>query len=745
MAPAADREGLDREARKFLSQRTRFRGLLLANPNYFGNVKDSPFEPVESIASNTTFEEIGCVGYQPQFNRLETVVYVKQPGGYGGDVCSPGTPEYVRIYLSFDGGATWDDHGVSSFTAYDIPGTSPQNRVEYALTTLVAPARRACSVANLVLVRAILSWNVPPPPGDPDYTPVWGEVHETHIQVEPRRRFPISDLLAASKAELPTSLANVIDVSHEVPVVEPPALSAVALQRRYGDKVELHRFALPQVQRLLDEPVAAETLHAPGFKGQLAELDFDIDDLQAFFPTDGSTRYEELECIGFNVNQQVLVGVIRVKLPVGFSGDLCEAGSREFVTFWADLDDNGTFETCLGTTSVNVHDIAEVPDEGLEYSVFLPVDLNHLQQPCQRGARLIRIRAILSWQVPPPCANPNFVPVWGNREETLIHLAPGFRQPPNVHTPIIQTVGSMDVGDISFATGLANGPAVLAGFTANDSPFGGVVILTGHLANPTDISNGAPHLKYRVEVRQDGAPGWQPVTDPFTLHRDQLLGGVWSDLPPVVQSVDSDGYYTYRADLTGNGGNARIFPVGNVLASWRTHGLTGYWRIRILAKEEASPVPQWVSNVVRVRIDDQAPAVDLDITSGGGACADFTIGDVISGTYSATDEHFGDLRFVVLPPVISGNPSGGEFTSPAPYPGVDLMPLNRAYNAGAPPGVPTAGEAGTWSLDTTGMPRCGYVVELGVWDRTIVDSGSVGRFNRDLVGLCLRSAEGDGD
>ncbi|UUZ53064.1 hypothetical protein LP419_29360 [Massilia sp. H-1] len=32
------------------------------------------------------------------------------------------------------------------------------------------------------------------------------------------------------------------------------------------------------------------------------------------FPVDGSTRYEELECIGLNPNQDALVGVIRVKL-----------------------------------------------------------------------------------------------------------------------------------------------------------------------------------------------------------------------------------------------------------------------------------------------------------------------------------------------------------------------------------------------------------------------------------------------
>ena len=54
--------------------RERFRALLLANPNYFGNLTDSPFEPKVKMSLNTTYEELGCVGYQPQFRRLEGVV-----------------------------------------------------------------------------------------------------------------------------------------------------------------------------------------------------------------------------------------------------------------------------------------------------------------------------------------------------------------------------------------------------------------------------------------------------------------------------------------------------------------------------------------------------------------------------------------------------------------------------------------------------------------------------------------------
>jgi len=69
-------------------ERRRFRELLLKNPNYFGNIKVSPFKPVKKVESNTSYEELKCVGYNPTLERLEAVVYVKKNYGYGGGICS---------------------------------------------------------------------------------------------------------------------------------------------------------------------------------------------------------------------------------------------------------------------------------------------------------------------------------------------------------------------------------------------------------------------------------------------------------------------------------------------------------------------------------------------------------------------------------------------------------------------------------------------------------------------------------
>jgi len=76
-------------------ERSQFRALLLANPNYFGTLSDSPFKAVKAIQSNKSYEEIGCVGFHPQSKRLDAVIFVKEPFGYNGDVCTTGNGSSV--------------------------------------------------------------------------------------------------------------------------------------------------------------------------------------------------------------------------------------------------------------------------------------------------------------------------------------------------------------------------------------------------------------------------------------------------------------------------------------------------------------------------------------------------------------------------------------------------------------------------------------------------------------------------
>ncbi len=704
-------------------ERTHFRALVLANPNYFGNLKDSPYKPVKELLENTSYEVLTCVGLNPQFSRLEAIVNTNLDFGYGGDLCSSGTPEYVRFYMSFDGGATWQDMGITSFIAHDIAGPKP---LEYAVTLQVSLGEQFCLVENLARVRAILSWDYAPPANTPSFAPTWGNVLEADVQIQPAELLLIGDLLKEAKVALTKELESVLDPSKQVALAAPKTLSVAELAAEYhGTKVPSHRFLFAAAQQAMTASTPSDYLTAAS-----AELEFDLGKAVAtILETSGDTTFEELSCVGLDPNLDTLNAVLTVKLASGYSGGLCTAGSQEFVAFWIDWGD-GAGWTYAGTTSVGVHDIASIPPGGLHYGLFLPIDLTSKQRPCDQGPILPLVRAVLSWQVPPPPGNPDYVPTWGNRQETQVQVPPGQAAPG--HTPFIETVGNMAVTSINPVSGLANGPAVAAGFTTTDSPFGGVVVLTGHVANPPYVLGGATALEYRVSVSRDGGVTWQPLNNQFTAFLTYLTAGIWSGPFPITQVSTPDGWYTYYEDISGP--NKR-FVAENVLAQWVTGGpMTGLWQIKFDARDPSSNTVYPGVQLITVDLDNAAPTVQIDITSGGGACADFMAGTVIDGTYAVADEHFGQYTFSVQPvpvPLHPGtstiNPSGGgAFTGNSPF--------SRSH-----PAVPTDGEHGTWSLDTTGMQRCGYVIYLEARDRTIVNSGYVGWYASTVVGLCLRT------
>ncbi len=702
---------LSAEAEKIRKQ---FRTLVLGNPNYFGNLDDSPFKPVLKVIGDTTYEEIGCVGFHPQLQRLHAVVYVKQSSGYGGGVCSNGTPEYVRFFLSFDNGATWQDQGLASFTAYDIPDNN--GRLEYAVTRRINPPRKFCFQNNLILCRAILSWNVAPPP-DPNFKPVWGDAHDTRIEVEGFRLFLLKDLLEAVQVKVPQNLELAVDLDQPIHAAKLTPLSAIQLAAAYkGKEVEPHRFAFAELHEAVSKSGSSELLMAKGFKSPLLELGIDFSKIgDLLFPTDGSVFYEELECVGYDTNQDTLVGILRVKKPNGYSGGPCTAGSTEYVTFWGDFDGNGTFETCLGTASVKVNDFAEIPREGLEYSVFLKADLAKYRQPCVKGAKLVRIRAILSWQVAAPCANPNYVPVWGNREETIIHILPGGVI--DGQFPILSSVGDMAVSDIN-GSGFATGVGIETGFSAQNSPFGGFITLCGKIVGGTAAS------RYRVLIKPHGAPAsaFVPLTDEPTGLKLALV-----TFPPLIIDsnhivhADALGYYPYEDFASDH------FVDGSVLMRWFTGPAEdgNAYDLRLDLSTDGNPDHDIHGNLVTVHIDNKAPDVDLTIDLGvGGECADFPLGVTFTGTYKAKDVHFHSFSFEVQP----SGPANGVLPTPAS--GASVF----AGGAIADPGV----SAGTYSFNTTGMKPCGYALILHVWDRTNVNSGTTRNYNKDSVGFCLK-------
>lgn len=747
-------------------ERTQFRRLILANPNYFGNLKVSTFQPVKPLQSNRTYEELMCVGLNPPYDRLEAVIQVKKEVGYGGEICSPGTREFVRFYVDLFDNGVWHDVGVTSVQVHDIPGDKP---LCYAVRRDFSAFKKFCVFENIVKVRAILQWNSPPPANAPDYPPVWGNVVDVQVQIHPVKFFPWGDVvkeLDKLEIKIPDPIGPVIkelDPKVVLTAIQTEPLSLAQKRALYKDQnVPVHRFAFQEVQQLLS--LSEPNLLASAGEASLVDLGLPVDQLDDLvtkvFPTDGDTSFEELRCVGLYPELDLLEAVLTVKQAGGYSGRLCRNGSTEYVAFWIDFNDGNGFQY-MGTSTVNVHDLQTIPREDVQYAVFLKKDLSKFRVPCEVGPRVVRLRAILSWEAPPPPGNPNYVPPWGNREECRVQLHPGKLVG---HIPLIETVGDIAVDDINQIDGLATGNGQIGAFSVFQSPFGGVVTITGRIGDPPDSFNsGVLPFKYRIEVF--GPPpfnSWQPLINPITVKISQWIGGIPQQCTPgnfvcdatLTPTDDGDGlgpgWYEYLEDIKGPD---QRFLVVDKLASWFTNSaMEGLWQIRITAKDSSGPFVFAGIQTIRVRIDNTPPsgpagpgATQAQIeanpplritgaTFNGNpvpalGCGKFPVGTIITGTYEVHDpgltspnQHFGSLSLDVIPD--------------GPANGVNPVPSSRSF----PAPVPTTGELGNWTLDTAGMDPCGYVIRLVAGDRTNFNSAGHALSLAYDVGFCLETA-----
>jgi hypothetical protein len=700
--------------KKLPKERTHFKELLLAN--HFGTNPASKQKAVAKATGNTTYEELTCVGYQPAAQRLDATVIIKQDAGYSGGICTEGSQEYVKFFTSTDGGASWDEQGTVAFTVYDVAGPKP---LEYAAKLSVDLTEKCCTTENLVLVRAILSWEVPP--GGPNDPVVWGNSLDATVQVAPLSAGTLLQLLECLKIKLPEGLADIADIEQAVTFGSGKALSPAELSAEYkGKKVPQHRFLLGHLQELLAYPgTLTEKLGTPGFELFPGVEKVDISKLIAILlDPQGDETFEQLGCLGLNPKTGELIATVDVKLSSGYSGGLCSAGSPELVAFWVDWEDGSGWHY-VGTAAVGVHDIGSIPKNGLSYSVFLPFpDLYTHRKPCDDGPRLARIRAVLSWQTPPSTTDPYAVPVWGGHEETTILVPPG--QPVSGGGgPFIDTIGDMDISDINNLTGLATGQSATVGFTATQSPFGANVVFTGHIVS-RELTFGGPGILYRLWISTDGGAHYTYMNWPFQVVTHHLADPPLhiTQLPQNLGGTLGDGWYIYRED------SANLVTVDeNKLGEWQSAvGGNGQALIYIEAIEAGTALGATTPKLIQ--LDNTAPVSTVAITSGAGSCGDFKVGDTISGTYATSDnEALGGVSFSLEPP-------------PAGPPAVFSL-------SHSPLVVTPTSESGTWTLDTklpgtAGLDPCGYVLRFDGTDRTIVNSAWVGWDGPAFTGFCLK-------
>lgn len=697
-------------------ERRQFKQLLAVNPNYFGNLPLSKLPSILNMVGNTTYEEIGGVGYNPDLDLLEAVVRIKMSHGYDGGIGAGGSRQFVRFFVNY--GIGWRDAGVASFKAHDIPDETDlvhgrSKPLSYAISLEHQPNRGRCSQPVIPKVRAILSWEFMPP-ADPDWQPVWGNVVERYIQIAPRMRRLIEFQSAEAEAVDPkavfsdeSAFPRNTPANDSAPSPRPvESLAKLYLDKHAGFTVEPHRFAMPDVHAaLLASSIGgSEVAEAKCEQYKAIGLDWQAI-LSASKKKQGDVSYEQLHCVGFDYNREWVVANFTLLRPTGYHGSLCEHGSDEHVAFWIDWDNNGEW-TYLATVGVRVHDIAIIPADGLNYWVGVPARLG-AHRRSRKEPRIGRLRAVLSWHVRPSETDPNAVPRWGNRLDTDFEIKSGRVLS---DLPAIDAIGGVGVANIDVGGDgmtIPNAPFAQTGSPADpwdasrQCAFGGDIYINAEVPASFSIAG----YKYRLLVRKaDSSGSGEPLMSSFVVTRTLALGGgtVW------VSPELGTGWVSY------------LHPDHNlysVLGNWQSAylGLSErnvLWEIKLEMADSALAIlvsTGWH----RIQLDNQAPVAAIHIDSGGAVpnCNDFSQDSSVSGHFVAYDPngHFGAW-------VLETSPN-----CPLPR-DTSAMPVRSSSS-------PTEFAPGKgWRLDTscsaTGNPLqpCEYVVTVSVWDNTIVHS-----------------------
>ncbi len=687
-----------------------------------------------SVANNTYWEELVCVGFNPELGQLEAVVSIKRSTGYSGGLCTDGSTEYVRFFIDWGDGHGFQNVGLTSFKAHNIsdvpPG--PQHPLHYMVYLPLDDEkfRKCCDIPVLPRVRAILSWNKIPSI-DPNQVPYYGNHIDADIQIQPLDT-NIRCMLEAGIIKKDSILLESIDLEATIPKLKPKPVPWSKLLSAYKEaEVPDHRLVYEAAYPMLKGGEALSLAAAQMDITKVEELKINIDEVvEILSEAEANVTYEEMVCIGLNTASDILGAVIHVKKPYGYSGNLCQKGSMEYVAFWADWNNDGTYDEYLGTAGVKVHDIPKIRKDGLFYGVLLPANFTEKLKDC-KDPNIVRIRAVLSWAVPPSTVNPDDLNYWGNRLDAVVQIRPGKSTEDLME--LLYDVGNVPIENISPVTFLANpsvGPLDPTDCSApnRDRPFGGNVRIGGRIYN-----TGPPEtVHYQVQYAPHGTANWKPVT--YT-HTFELMHPNPFDpkYPKEIRTVHSaDGWFPYLENpLT----TPPILERTARFAVWNTGSLEGVYDLRLAYTKDYPITPGSVihySLIVTIVLDNtnytvsptQNPVVDtaymLDLVIDGGDCRSYKQGTKIKGHLRALDEHFWKWILELQPTTHTH--------------GTQALPPCRSYGSLLDKGDGNA----VWTLDTSKLDKCGYTLTLWAYDRTIVNSnGAVVHWNKKAVGFSV--------
>lgn len=692
-----------KKAAEFIVQqeRTHFNYMLAKNANYFGNIPDSKLKPNFKLINETSYEQLTCVGYNPDTTNMEATFSIKRSVGYFGNLCLAGSLEHVRFYLDFHDGMGFIDQGSVAINVHDIPDDKDCKGNSIFPISYVATLQKKtskfsiCENPMLPTLRAILSWSTDPPVNSPNWLPVWGNALNCDVQLKPswilkpdKFQFDLSNYLtlAASSPNLTVTQLSAIsgvDIAALNPQPLPPKLSDL-IQKSERLKVPSARFAFKTISHMIKYPLSEITMMNKAILSE-AKIDYVklIDQLVVKQPIDTSKAnvdYEELECLGLDYNTESLVATLCIKKNVGYSGDLCDAGSKEFVSFWINWNNPCKWEY-LNTAELTVHDI-KMKGKELCYSVSLPLDATFHRKLCA-NPNVVQVRSVLSWNVPPSTTDPNHLEYYGNRVDSHIQIKPGNILDPHNPMALFTIIGGIDVDHVNDVTGLTKPGSVFA-FNASvvptGAPFGGVIVING----PSFLG-----FKYRFKITNLTNGSWYYLNNSLDTVGWSLT---WPYSPWYSQSPDVNHYYDFLPS------NKNLL---NVLARF-TPGTDD----KLLVEMDVFGIPGVFSKTIQM--DNTSPVIQLQVDDGGD-CTKYKKGDTITGHYYVNDLHISSWDF--------GSNWGGGISGTSNTP---AMP-GDAFSIPTPANAYPCGGVSLWAID-----------------KTIVDSQYVGHYIPAYYNICLR-------
>lgn len=582
-------------------ERAYFKELITKNPNYFGTITDKAlveaFPAVSEMKYNTKYEKLVCVGLYPEDDLLEAVIEVKLPYGFNGSLCQQGSKEYVSFFIDYNDGAGYVSVGAPAEVGVHNISFVDGGHLYYAVKRSFIPKEiLGCSTPQIVKLKAILSWESIPT--GPDYVPSWGNALEVDVQIRPKikgltlRPIPLIELQAADKFIVigdKMEIKEFIDKSIEVEegIIKEGKVEKERLE--FKKLVAKNPNYFGSISKSAEKDVIMKAVYKlpPETVGDLLpKLAVNPDMLVPVNPVDPKTRYEELKCVGLHPEDDLLEAVIEVKLPYGFNGNLCTLGSKEYVAFYVDW---GAGYQHVATSTVGVHDIPEVDDKHLFYAVNAKIpDIEEKLKTCDHE-NIVKVKAILSWNVDPTPYGSTYSPTWGNVLLRDIQIRPEDGANAQCRIEIINEVHVDDIVQSGVDQGLAikidasNNTVV----GTHDRPLGGMIACWGNI----NIPNAA---HYRFRYSEDGGSTWKTVTDKRKARN--ILG--WS----ITRSPDIQGWFSkseYDTDVSNYSLTA--------LVHWRSHGRNGLFLLRLeLADATKIPLPGQTHDVYIV-LDNTGP------------------------------------------------------------------------------------------------------------------------------------------